>query len=122
MFLFYSKTEEINQKDYDLVLRISKYVRNKEELFNIFSSELHFPSYFGETWDSFYDCLCNLDYLNKSKILFLHEELPFKDSDADRTIYLDILSDVETNVLKDNVYKITTAFPEKYRDLIGSKE
>ena len=94
MFLFYSKKEEINQKDYDLILHISKYLRNKEELFNFFASELHFPSYFVGTWDSFYDCLCNLDYLNKSKILFFHEELPFKDSDTDIPTYLAYLSDV----------------------------
>jgi hypothetical protein len=47
----------------------------------------------------------------------LHEDLPFKESEMDRTTYMDILSDVESD-LKENDYKIDVAFPIKYKEII----
>ena len=120
MFLFYLNKKEINQKDYHIVIYIGEHVNHKDELFKIFSSQLHFPSYFGENWDAFYDCLCSLDYPNTTKILILHEDLPFKESETDRVAYIDILSDVESN-LKYKDYRIDVAFQIKYRNLISNE-
>lgn len=111
MFLFYSKKEEINSKECDLVICVKKGVKRKEELFEIFSSKLQFPIYFGENWDAFYDCLCDLKNFHKRKILILHEELPFKESKEERKIYIDLLFDFESFFSSDPSYKIDIAFP-----------
>lgn len=120
MIIFYLNKEDINQKGYNIILHIGKHINTKKELFNIFSSQLQFPPYFGENWDAFYDCLCNLDYLNTKRILVLHEDLPFEKSETDRDTYIGILSDIRSNILEDNTYQIDVAFPKKYKGLFSN--
>lgn len=120
MFLFYSKKTELHHKNYDIIIEIHKNIKHKKLLFAIFAEKLHFPHYFGSNWDAFYDCLCNLEYSNPTKILILHEDLPFKNSATDRSAYVNILVDMESNIAKDDCYKIDIALPSRYRKLCVS--
>ncbi|PIS02508.1 MAG: hypothetical protein COT85_04910 [Chlamydiae bacterium CG10_big_fil_rev_8_21_14_0_10_42_34] len=122
MFLFYSRKEEINNDEYDLVVHVKKGINSKDELFEIFSSNLQFPTYFGKNWDAFYDCLCDLEHLHKKKILILHEDLPFKESEEERKIYTDCLSDVEFCRSSDPIYEIDIAFPRMQKNKITNRQ
>jgi RNAse (barnase) inhibitor barstar len=122
MFLFYSKKEEIKNNDYDLVVHIRKDVNSKNELFEMFSSKLEFPTYFGKNWDAFYDCLCDLEHLHKEKILILHEDLPFKESEEERKIYTDLLFDVESCFSSDPNHKVDIAFPMAQKNNIINRQ
>lgn len=111
MFLFYLKKEEIKSDNCDLIINIRKDINNNKELFDIFSSYLQFPTYFGQNWDAFYDCLCDLEHLHKNKILILHEDLPFKEFEEERKIYIEMLFDLGSFFSSDPIYKIDAAFP-----------
>jgi RNAse (barnase) inhibitor barstar len=117
MFLFYYRKEEINQKEYDLVIHIKRNIDSKSELFESFSSQLQFPAYFGQNWDAFYDCLCDLTRLHKTKFLILHEDLPFRERAEERKIYIDLLFDIDS-VSLDLDYKIDVAFPVTHQEPI----
>ena len=47
-------------------------LKNKFDVFNVFSSALHFPRFFGEDWSAFTDCLRDLSWLaNKNTAVLL---------------------------------------------------
>lgn len=117
MILFYSEKEELNTEEYDLLVHVKSDINDKYEIFELFSSKLQFPSYFGKNWDAFYDCLCGLEGPDK-KILILHEDLPFRKSEEERELYIDLLLDVESSFSTDQNYKLDIAFPMIYKELI----
>jgi len=121
MILFFLKKEEIDEREYNLVIYVKKDVNNKGELFEMFSSKLQFPTYFGKNWDAFYDCLCNLDHIHEKKILILHEDLPFKEPE-ERKIYIDLILDFESSFSLDQNYKVDIAFPLTQKDKIINRK
>jgi len=43
-------------------------VRNKIEMFEVFSKKLKFPNYFGKNFDALYDMLTDLSWLKKNEL------------------------------------------------------
>lgn len=82
------------EKAYDTGLTCYAYfwsslVREKQDLLNGIYWTLGFP-YFGFNWDALNDCLGNLDWIEKEKVVLVHEELP-RLPDNDLRTYLEIL-------------------------------
>lgn len=115
MFLFYLAKEEIKKEKYEQIIDVKKNIHEKDKLFELYSSQLQFPEYFGKNWDSFYDCMCNLEHLNKKSFLIIHENVPFRESATDRTAYIDVLVDLESILSEEQnqIYQIDIAFPLK---------
>lgn len=91
MFYFINETSDINTYN----AFVSKIIggNKKEDLFNEMKEKLQFPHYFGNNWDALYDCLCDLSWIDKQRIVLIHENLPNIDNSSLKN-YLDLLFDV----------------------------
>lgn len=66
----------------------------KEELFKEFAKEIEFPNYFGYTWDSFDECICDLSWFGSKNgyiLILSNADYILLGKDKDFTIFLDIL-------------------------------
>lgn len=72
------------------IITIETGITSKQQLFDVYNEKLNFPSYFGNNWDAFYDCLVNVP----GKILIIHEDMPLVNFENDLKIYLDTLKDI----------------------------
>ena len=77
----------------DILVNLSN-VASKKKVFEIFSSELFFPEYFGHNWDALYDCLTDLVWLPKVKTT-ITVCLPKRLSNNDKLILVRLLQDVD---------------------------
>lgn len=89
----------------------------KEDLFFELKEKLLFPDYFGNNWDALYDCLCDLNWINASKIILFHKEIPRID-DKLLAIYLNILNDAVKLWEKDSSKSLEVIFELKDLALI----
>lgn len=72
-------------------------VTDQLELFRAYGQGLDAPNgYFGENWNAFLDCICELDWIKTLDMFIVHGDLP-QLSREDTVVYLEILRDaVET--------------------------
>jgi RNAse (barnase) inhibitor barstar len=68
-------------------------IASKEDLFNFYYHAMWFPGYFGFNLDALYDFLCDLSWINKRKIIILHDKIPGM-NEVDMRKYLSLLNDV----------------------------
>ena len=57
------------------VLIATKHVREKNAFLGACASALDFPEYFGQNWDSFYDCLTDLRQKFESGLIVVFDDL-----------------------------------------------
>ena len=85
--------DSFTTRDYNIVLINTYDVRDRGDLFRVFSEQLRFPDYFGNNWDAFYDCLTDLSWLNRNSTLIIIESYELLRTRDFGTVFLDILSD-----------------------------
>lgn len=70
-------------------------IYDKSSFLQEFAIKFHFPSYFGNNWDAFYDCLTDLEWFDvKNTLVIYPHSTVFKTScPEDWRIALDILFD-----------------------------
>jgi hypothetical protein len=74
------------------VVRVSRHVRKKRELFGVIRRQIGLPPHFGENWDALHDCLRDLSWLNGVReVVLLHDGVPFSPDGPLRAIYLELL-------------------------------
>lgn len=112
-FLFFSDELRVDNKPE--TVRVSKGVKKKEELFELFSARLNFPSYFGNNWDALFDCL-----KKQSALILLHEDLPFNENSNERKVYICLLYDLLTSLGNSGSPRMHVYFPDKYKNEIHS--
>ena len=79
--------------DADVVVMVPKMISSKQELLDAFEHGLNFPNYFGKNWDAFEECINDLSWLEKRKVVIIHEDVPDRLPKKDLNIYLEILQD-----------------------------
>jgi hypothetical protein len=63
------------------------------ELFKAYVEGFEAPNgYFGENWNAFLDCICDLDWIKDQDVFVVHYDLPHL-SQEETAIYLNILLD-----------------------------
>lgn len=87
------ESEGVKRDDNKRFIEITDSINSKERLFDLFSSELSFPSYFGHNWDAFYDILSDLYWLDIHQIVVYHDSLP-QLNEKDLRIYMGIIRDL----------------------------
>jgi RNAse (barnase) inhibitor barstar len=124
MLRFVNNITDINTHDAFVAL-VSGINESKEDLFNELKEKLSFPDYFGNNWDALYDCLCDLSWISKSKIILLHKDLPKLDAKS-TVIYLNILIDAVSAWKTDNNKTFEVFFEikdeMKIRELLSNKQ
>lgn len=97
---------------------------NKKQLFNEFAKQFQFPSYFGQNWDAFNDCMTDLNWLEgvNGYHLFIHhfDEL-LTDLAADFRLFIEILEEMIIEWRKGSNYGIEK-LPQRFEVTIHGDE
>lgn len=77
------------------VLIDGKRCQTKADLFSTFTEALAFPSYFGENWDAFEECINDMEWMPARGyvIVILEAEYLLIDNQADYDIFVDIMQE-----------------------------
>lgn len=94
-------------------------LRDKNDLLNALYYQLWLPCYFGFNWDALQECLTDLSWIKKGKIIIIHEAMPNL-TENDTKIYLDILVDSIASTKKYGDHTMEIIFPERDKDRILS--
>lgn len=94
----------------DLIVRIPSSIATRDQLFDILSQELSLPSYFGRNWDALSECLRDLSWIDRRRVIIVHEGLPDLDS-ATLGSYLDLLVECIGDWTADDEHELLAVFP-----------
>lgn len=109
-FMFCDGLSHFSEGD-DFVARVPAAVTNRDQLFDVLSRELSLPSYFGRNWDALSDCLRDLSWINRRRVIIAHEAVPSLDVATLRG-YLDVLAECASDWKPDEEHELLVVFPE----------
>jgi len=92
------------------IVTVPASIGTKESLFDVVSTGLLFPEYFGRNWDALEECLRDLAWLPAGCVVIDHEGLPPLDSQSLRT-YLSILKGAVEKWRKTSERQLLVSFP-----------
>ncbi len=92
-------------------------VKSKEELLKELYNKLQLPDYFGFNWDALYDCLMDFHWINKKRIILIHEKLPLLSAD-ELKIYLRILIEATDSWNNDEEHNFEVVFPKQLQKTV----
>ena len=90
--VYHKIVQRYKKSEFNVVEVDGETIRTEQDIFNVFSVQLRFPSYFGNNWDAFFDCLTDLLWLkSKDTIILLRNvesiiSLPFFDLFAETLV------------------------------------
>lgn len=87
-------------------------VTDQLELFRVYGQGLDAPNgYFGENWNAFLDCICDLDWINVPDVFIVHRDLPYL-SREEIQIYLDMLRDAVATWADEKTTELHRHYPD----------
>lgn len=122
------------KEDNIFIAKISKGIKSKEELFDVYIDKLKLPWYFGRNWDAFDEVLTDLNWINEKTIVIYHQDLPISLLKKDLRIYLEVLVDSVEDWTKRPIgdfegakeHELIVVFPIKYKkeieDILKNKK
>ena len=114
---FVPNSHELRNDDDDFIVWIPPNISDRQELFSILDHEFKFP-YFGRNWDALYDLLRDFFWIQKRRIVMVHEDLPIQLGDKDLRTYLEILIDAIKDWKPEDNHELIVVFPLKYRETV----
>lgn len=104
--------EEVPASASTVVMRVPRGMNRKRQLMLEYVRRLGFPKYFGWNWDAFYDCLCDLEWLDGAKqVILAHEDVPFTEGSEHREVYLRLLADAVQTLKRAPSVDLVVSFP-----------
>lgn len=95
-----------------VVMRVPANIHRKRQLMLEFVRRLGFPRYFGWNWDAFFDCLCDLSWIDGVKqVILAHEDVPFLEGSEMRETYLRLLADAVQSLKQNPPITLVVSFP-----------
>ena len=76
------------------------------------ASLLNFPSYYGNNWNAFEECINDLDWIKNITVVLIHHELPSIPMDQ-QIIYFDILKNAVKSWEAEKSHDLIVVLPEK---------
>jgi len=110
-FIFCDSLSQFSEGD-DFVARVRAGVGTRDQLFDVLSGELNFPSYFGRNWDALWDCLGDLSWIDRRRVIIAHEAVPDLDPATLRS-YLELLAQCVMDWKPDEQHELLVVFPER---------
>lgn len=105
--------DELPARDGSVLMRIPRGIKRKRQLMLEYVRRLGFPKYFGWNWDAFYDCLCDLEWLEGAKqVILAHEDVPFVAGSEHRETYLRLLADAVQTLKRTPSIDLVVSFPQ----------
>lgn len=92
-------------------------IHSQEQLLKNMYELLQLPGYFGFNWDALHECLRDLSWIAKHKIVLIHDRLPGL-PESQLKIYLEILSDAGLSWKTGEEHQLDVVFPEACRENI----
>jgi len=111
MFTLLDSTDQIKPGKDTYLAVITSEISSKEDLLEELKNKLQFPEYFGFNWDALFDCLKDLDWIKKKKVVIAHNDLPKLDN-KDLMIYIGILEDAIRSWSNDRRHSLDVVFPK----------
>ncbi len=71
-----------------------------------------FPDYLSNNWDSLFDCITDLSWINERDVYIKHRDIPLVGFDKDVFHYLSVLSDAMNEWKKCEDHSLFVVFPE----------
>ncbi|KKS44326.1 MAG: hypothetical protein A2986_00860 [Candidatus Jacksonbacteria bacterium RIFCSPLOWO2_01_FULL_44_13] len=114
----------------EVLILIPSDIKDKEDLFQVYSEKLLLPGYFGKNWDALDECIGDLNWLNYKRIILMHTDWPlysdknvYKTGETNKDIYIGVLSHAiaknkanpDTNLSKE----VIVFFPLEYKKEIN---
>src|SRR5690606_12872666 len=82
------------------------------DMFKTYGEGLSAPNgYFGENWNAFLDCVCDLQWMKAHEVFIVHHELP-RLSCEDTAIYLDILRNAVETWADEKTDELSRIYPD----------
>jgi len=85
-------------------------IGNKAQLLSFLARSVPLPDYFGQNWDALDECLSDLEWLDRPKIILIHRDIPLQHAPVDQRLYLEILADAARKSDRLSIF-----FPESCR-------
>ncbi len=92
-------------------------VATRSELFDCLIAQLALPEYFGANWDALDECLRDLSWLERRRVVIFHEGLPALTDEA-LSIYIGILCDAAIDWRQDAERELVVGFPFGARETV----
>jgi RNAse (barnase) inhibitor barstar len=103
----------------DVIAHVPLGLSTKNGLLEALKVELKFPDYFGHNWDALSDCLRDFHWMNKKRIVLVHEDLP-KIEESSLRIYIDVLSDAVKDWGPNEDHILVVVFPPESKSYLKS--
>src|SRR5688572_27797237 len=109
-FTYAACTKEIAAGE-ALVARVDADIQTEQQLLECLYEQLAFPRHFGFNWNALFDCLRDFHWIDRKKIMIVHEGLP-KLPAEDLKIYLEILRDAISDWKPEEVHCLEVVFED----------
>jgi len=87
----------------------------KLELLDAIAAALNFPGYFGRNWDAFWDCICDLSWLDAHTIAMVHDDIPRALPKFELSTYVHTLAEAVVDWKPGEAHQLVVAFPATCR-------
>ena len=88
-------------------------IESKADLLAFLERTVPLPDYFGKNWDALEECLGNLEWLDRPKLVLIHHDIPLENTPRDQRLYLEILS-----ASAEKSARLEIVFPESCREQV----
>ena len=92
----------------------------KAALLSWFSKQLRLPNYFGGNWDAFDECLRDLSWITRRKIVLVHRDLPLMGHPMDQKMYSELLDGVVRDWKSDASHEFVVVFDPAFKREINA--
>ena len=92
-------------------------IEGRDALFRCLVRQLSLPEHFGANWDALDECLRDLSWIERHRVVLFHESLPALE-DEHLTTYLEILRDALLDWRRDLDDELVVALPCSARERV----
>jgi RNAse (barnase) inhibitor barstar len=114
---FFGIDEVVIDDRADFVARVPAGISARDQLFESLKRGLVFPDYFGGNWDALSECLRDLSWIRKRRVVIVHESIPVLEANI-LAAYCDLLAECVRDWKGDDQHELVVVFPKESRSLL----